>query len=115
MTEKCSKMRQVYDFRYVGMLSQGALVFQGTLAELQGMRRSCLQIGVSDPVSAALLLSGRGWSVRQANGYLVAADTNEVAAMNRTLVEAGFAVHHLAVESASLEEVFLKMTKSEVS
>jgi len=35
--------------------------------------------------------------------------------MNRTLVEAGVAVHHLAVESASLEEVFLKMTHAEVS
>jgi ABC-type multidrug transport system ATPase subunit len=100
---------------HVGMLSQGELVFQGTLAELQGMRRSCLRIGVSDPGSASLLLCERGWSVRQANGYLVAANTSEGSAMNRTLVEAGFAVHHLAVESASLEEVFLRMTQSEVS
>ena len=37
------------------------------------------------------------------------------AAMNRALVEAGFAVHHLTVESASLEEVFLKMTKARLA
>ena len=100
---------------HVGMLSQGELVFQGTIGELEGMRRSCLRIGVSDIESALLLLNARGWCVRQVNGYLLASDTGAAPAMNRTLVEAGFAVHYLAVESASLEEVFLKMTQSEVN
>jgi ABC-2 type transport system ATP-binding protein len=99
---------------HVGMLSQGKLVFQGTIGELEGMRRSSLRIGVGDIESALLLLNARGWCVRQANGYLLANDTSAAAAMNRTLVEAGVAVHHLAVESASLEEVFLKMTQAEV-
>ena len=78
------------------------------------MRRSCLRIGVSDIEGALLLLNTRGWCVRQANGYLLASDIGAVAAMNRTLVEAGYAVHYLAVESASLEAVFLKMTQPEV-
>ena len=100
---------------HVGVLSQGALVFQGTIAELEGMRRSCLRIGVNDMESALSLLNRRGWSVGQSHGYLVATDTSAAAAMNRTLVEAGVAVHYLAAESASLEEVFLKMTQSGVN
>ena len=99
---------------HVGMLSQGELIFQGTIGELQGMRRSRLQIRVSEMDSALTLLNSRGWAVRQANGYLLASDTSAAAAMNRTLVEAGFEVHHLAAESSSLEDVFLKMTQAEV-
>lgn len=99
---------------HVGMLSQGELVFQGTVGELSAMKRSSLRIGVSEMGSAAALLRSQGWSVQPADGYLVATDTNAVAAINRTLVEAGFAVHHLVVESVSLEELFLKMTQSEV-
>jgi len=100
---------------HVGMLSQGELVFQGTIGELEGRRRSYLRVGVGDIESAWALLKARGWCVSQSNGYLVSSDTGAAAAMNRTLVEAGIAVHYLAVESASLEEVFLKMTQSEVN
>jgi ABC-type multidrug transport system ATPase subunit len=98
----------------VGILSQGELVFQGTIGELGRKRQSCLRIGVSQMEAALALLNLRGWRVRSSDGYLVASDTTEVATMNRTLVEAGFAVHHLAVELVSLEEVFLKMTTAEV-
>jgi ABC-2 type transport system ATP-binding protein len=73
---------------HVGVLSQGDLVFQGTAAELEGMRRSCLRIGVSDMESALSLLNTRGWCVREANGYLVASDASAAAAINRALVEA---------------------------
>jgi len=99
---------------HVGMLSQGELVFQGTVGELEGLRRSRLRIGVSEMEPASALLNSNGWSVQPADGYLMATDTSAVAAMNRTLVQAGFHVHHLAVETVSLEEVFLKMTQSKV-
>jgi|ERR1044072_493341 ABC-2 type transport system ATP-binding protein len=100
---------------HVGMLSQGELVFQGSINELESLRLSRVRIGVSDIESALALLGGRGWEARAENGYLVAADVHAAAAMNQALVAAGFAVHHLTVESASLEEVFLKMTQSEVN
>ncbi len=100
---------------HVGILSQGVLLFQGTLAELESMRRSCLRIGVSDPESASLLLSGRGWCVSRVDGHLLSSDITAGAVINRTLVEAGFEVHSLMVESASLEDVFLKMTKAEAN
>lgn len=95
---------------HVGMLSQGELVFQGSIEELKSLRGSRVRIGVSDSESALALLGRHGWEARQENGYIVASDIHGAAAMNRALVEAGLAVHHLTVESYSLEEVFLKMT-----
>ncbi|MEO8660135.1 MAG: ABC transporter ATP-binding protein [Bryobacteraceae bacterium] len=100
---------------HVGVLSQGEMVYEGTIGELAGMRQSCLRIGVNDPGSAAVLLTRHGWDVERAGEYLMSLDTGAGAAINRTLVEGGFAVHHLAVESISLEEVFLKMTRAEVA
>ena len=98
---------------HVGMLSKGELVFQGSVEELRRLRGSRVRIGVSDMDSALALLKRQGWEARREagkNGYILASDINLAAAMNRVLVEAGFAVHHLTVESDSLEEVFLKMT-----
>lgn len=97
---------------HVGMLSQGELVFQGSVEELKRLRGSRVRIGVSDMDSALALMSRQGWDAKREDGYIVASDINVAAAMNRALVEAGFAVHHLTVESDSLEEVFLKMTQA---
>ena len=100
---------------HVGMLSQGELVFQGSIGELERLRRTRLRIGVGDVESALALLKQNGWEAQTENGYIVASDVRAAAAMNAALVGAGFAVHHLSVESASLEEVFLKMTQAEVN
>jgi ABC-2 type transport system ATP-binding protein len=97
---------------HVGMLSQGELVFQGSSEELKRLRESRVRIGVSDLESALALLSRRGWDARREDGFIIAADIDVAATMNRALVEAGFDVNHLSVESDSLEEVFLKMTES---
>jgi ABC-2 type transport system ATP-binding protein len=99
---------------HVGILSQGRLVFQGAAAELARMRRSRLRIRVDAVERAADLLRAHGWSHRAEDGALIADDPAAAAAINRLLVEAGHAVHHLAVESASLEDVFLDMTEAEV-
>jgi ABC-type multidrug transport system ATPase subunit len=99
---------------HVGMLSQGALVFQGSIGELEGRRRTRLRIGVSDIESALALLSKRGWEAQREDDHILASDIHVAAAMNRALVEAGLDVHQLTVETASLEDVFLEMTQAEV-
>jgi ABC-type multidrug transport system ATPase subunit len=99
---------------HVGVLSRGEMVFQGDLRELERIRKSCLRIGVSNMDSALKVLNQQGWNVQPSNGYLIALDTTAAPLINRTLVESGHAVHHLAVESLSLEEVFLQMTQAEV-
>jgi ABC-type multidrug transport system ATPase subunit len=97
---------------HVGMLSQGELVFQGSVEELKRLRESRVRIGVNDLESALALLSRHGWDARREDGFILAANVDVATMMNRALVEAGFDVHHLSVESDSLEEVFLKMTES---
>jgi ABC-type multidrug transport system ATPase subunit len=97
---------------HVGMLSQGELVFQGSVEELKRLRESRVRIGVSDLESALALLSRHGWDARREDGFILAANVDMAAMMNRTLVEGGFDVNHVSVESDSLEEVFLKMTES---
>jgi ABC-2 type transport system ATP-binding protein len=103
---------------HVGMLSQGELVFQGPALDLGRLRKKRLSIMVTRPDEARALLTTRGW-VSDRLGEGLSIETGEthathVAAINRALVEGGHDVHHLAVESATLEDVFLSMTKAEV-
>jgi ABC-type multidrug transport system ATPase subunit len=98
---------------HVGMLSQGELVFQGSIEELERLRRARLRIGVNDIDSALTLIRGRGWNAEREDGYIFASEIQLAPAINQALVEAGLAVHHLAVETASLEDVFLTMTQAE--
>jgi len=100
---------------HVGMLSQGELVFQGSIEQLERLRQARLQIRVSDIDSALALLSAHGWQARAENGYVVTSDFQAAAAINRALIEGGFEVDHLTVQSMSLEEMFLKMTSAEVN
>ncbi|MEO8028106.1 MAG: ABC transporter ATP-binding protein [Bryobacteraceae bacterium] len=99
---------------HVGILSQGRVVFQGSAAELRRLRRPRLRIRVDEALKATVLLATRGWKVEQSDGWLLAPDGDDPAEINRALVEAGFSVRHLAVESASLEDVFLEMTRAEI-
>jgi ABC-2 type transport system ATP-binding protein len=99
---------------HVGILSQGALVFQGAAAAVSALRQSRLRIRVLDVDRAGAVLRARGWKVDASAGTLVTDDCAAAGAMNRALVEAGHDVHHLAVETASLEDVFLGMTNAEV-
>ena len=98
---------------HVGMLSQGDLVFQGSIGELERLRRARLRIGVNDIDSALTLIRGRGWNAEREDGYIFASEVQLAPAINQALVEAGLAVHHLTVETASLEDVFLTMTQAE--
>jgi ABC-2 type transport system ATP-binding protein len=100
---------------HVGMLSHGALVFQGSIAELKQLRQSRVRIGINEIERGLALLRSKGWEARREHDHLLASDVESAGAINRALIEAGFEVHHLSVESDSLEEVFLKMTQAEVN
>jgi len=99
---------------HVGMLSQGEMVFQGPASALDRLRKPRLSIGVDRPAAATSRLAKHGWTADLVDERLVIAGEVDAAAVNRALVEDGHAVSHLAVESATLEDVFLSMTKAEV-
>lgn len=97
----------------VAMLSQGAMVFQGTVASLSDRRRTRLRVIVDRPSDAAAHLEAHGWAVERQGDALIAGADMPAAAINRSLVEAGYDVHLLARETDSLEQIFLGMTHSE--
>ncbi|MFO7271851.1 MAG: ABC transporter ATP-binding protein [Sphaerobacter thermophilus] len=99
---------------HVAIIHRGTLIASGPLAEiLAGGER--LAIRVDRPEAAADLLRRlpvvRG--VEEQDGHLlVDAPVDEAAALNRALVEAGFAVSALGVRESRLEERFLALTEA---
>ncbi|MDI3339169.1 MAG: ABC transporter ATP-binding protein [Sphaerobacter sp.] len=97
---------------HVAIISRGRLIACGPMSEiLAGGER--LAIRVEPLAAAAELLRGlpvvRGVEERDGQ-LLVAAPVSEAAALNRALVEAGFAVSALGVHQRQLEERFLALT-----
>jgi len=97
---------------HIGIIHEGKLLFQGTLAELQNKQRIQLNVGVKQPAQAIDCLTKAGWEVHQVDGMLnVAARTSDDAVtINTLLVEHRIDVFHLALAQASLEEIFLTLT-----
>ena len=95
----------------VGVISDGALVAEGTVEQLRGRPR--LRVRAEPAAAAARLigaLPGVG-AVTSRDGLLdVAVDPARAPEINRALVEAGIAVSALYAEQPSLEEVFLELT-----
>ena len=97
---------------HIGIIHEGKLLFQGSLAELQSKQRIQLNVGVTQAAPAIDCLTKAGWDVQQVDGMLrIAARTSDDAvAINTLLVEHRIDVFHLALAQASLEEIFLTLT-----
>src|SRR6185436_14419532 len=93
---------------HIGIIHEGRLLFQGSLAELQSKQRIQLNVGVKQAAAAIDCLTKAGWEVHQVDGMLrIAARTSDDAvAINTLLVEHRIDVFHLALAQASLEEIF---------
>jgi ABC-type multidrug transport system ATPase subunit len=96
----------------VGVIRAGALVAEGTVEELRG--RAGLRVRAEPLGDAARLVGALPGveAVATADGHLeVEVDTARAAAINRSLVEAGIAVSEIYGRRASLEDVFLELTR----
>jgi ABC-2 type transport system ATP-binding protein len=98
----------------VGVISRGKLVAEGTVEELRGREGLWIR---ADPLEKAERVVGDLPAVEQVSrldgGLRIAVDPAAAAAINRKLVEAGIAVGELRHERASLEKVFLELTRQE--
>ena len=104
-----SEVEQIAD--RVGVIRDGALVAEGTVEQLRG--RPGLRISARPIDDAVRILGAQPGvdAVERRNGALaVTADPAQAAALNRALVGADIEVAELAVERASLEDVFLDLT-----
>jgi ABC-2 type transport system ATP-binding protein len=90
----------------IAIVDQGRIVAQGSIDELTGDAATVL-VATSDDLRAQALLAGYG-AERVEGGLRVRSDN--AAAINRRLVEAGVDVHRLEPERISLERRFLEIT-----
>jgi ABC-2 type transport system ATP-binding protein len=98
---------------HLGVLDRGRLLFQGTLDELRRRAPPRLVIACDDPPAALRHLAAAGeTAVHDADGRLVVAlGERQPAAVNRLLVERGIGVSRLQPADASLENLFLALTR----
>jgi lantibiotic transport system ATP-binding protein len=99
---------------HVGIIHKGALLFQGTLPELQNMkaRQSFLQIDTSDNGAALQLLAAQGAEMR--NGYIVLPfrEKSVTAAIARSLIGLNIEVYLLQPQQNDLEQLFIDITST---
>lgn len=100
---------------HIGILNKGALIFEGTLGQLQSLKQERLVIETDDPVRATALLAQHNWSCEKNGSSLtVAVKTREDAAVvNKLLIQNNLRVFRLTPGQASLEDVFLSLTNGE--
>ena len=107
---------------HVGVMSRGALVFQGTLTDLRQAAGIRVRVETSRPDDAAGLMRALGTgapAVLPSSGLTssVVADLSDgdgapvdTALLVEQLVKAGIPVHELVVERPDLEDLFVQLT-----
>lgn len=101
---------------HVGIIGQGRMVYEGTLAELRKQQQSSMSLSVrtSDDRRALEILCGLGVPGTAANDGLalpMMAD-GHVADLNRHLLQAGIDVYAIGSRNHDLESIYLGMVGS---
>ncbi|WP_025025949.1 ABC transporter ATP-binding protein [Caldalkalibacillus mannanilyticus] len=96
----------------VGIISEGNLLFQGTLASLQLKSKTTIFIKTVENSKAERLLLTQGYKVAKSGNRLELGTLEdlEVAEMNRLLVENSVPVTRIEEQKKSLEDIFLELT-----
>jgi lantibiotic transport system ATP-binding protein len=98
---------------HIGIINEiGGLLFQGTRQELSERVPQELVIRADRRDEALRILRASGHTVQARGDDLVIYGAGAEAAreVNRLLVESGVGVHHLAIEMATLQSLFVKVT-----
>ncbi len=95
---------------FIGIIHEGRMLFQGSLAELHATQKRRLRIGVREPEKAAAFLRTSGFNALIDHDDSVSIETDDAEQINRLLVENGHGVFHLTFEQESLEDIFLTLT-----
>ncbi|GIP26262.1 bacitracin ABC transporter ATP-binding protein [Paenibacillus sp. J23TS9] len=101
----------------VGIISEGNLLYQGSMASLRQKNRNAIVMKTGDNAKAEQLLFTQGYSPTQSGGRLELGNLQdtEVAEMNRFLVEHKIPVTRIEEQKKSLEDIFLELTGKERS
>jgi ABC-2 type transport system ATP-binding protein len=109
------EIEQVCD--HVGVMSQGRLVFQGTLAALRQAANPRVRVETSQPDAAAQVLRAAGTGAPAVGPTFVTAELAtdgrepvRTELLAERLVAAGVPVRQLVIEGATLEDLFVGLT-----
>lgn len=101
----------------VGIISNGKLLFQGSMESLQAKSMSCISIKTHNNDTAEALLVKKELRPVRKKDALVFENLNNihVAQINRMLVSSGIDVFRIEEHKKSLEDIFLEITGKERS
>ncbi|EOQ04698.1 hypothetical protein KOY_04873 [Bacillus cereus VDM021] len=101
----------------VGIISDGNLLFQGSMESLQQKSRTSIFLKTGDNTKAEKLLLAQGYRPVQSGSRLEFGNLEDmnVAEMNRLLVEHSVPVIRIEEQKKSLEDIFLELTGKERS
>ncbi|MBA4493847.1 ABC transporter ATP-binding protein [Paenactinomyces guangxiensis] len=102
---------------YVGIISDGRLIFQDTIESLRNHSQVRLELEVNRPADACRLLQKQGWNcyLEQKSLCLETTDREQTAAIVESLVLSKFSVYRVAENKKSLEDIFIGLTGKERS
>lgn len=106
-----SEIEQMADT--VGIIRQGKMVYQDSIAHLQQQAAGDLRLAVSEPEAALALALRRGCGGEMQEGRLVLPRMSDarVALLIKELVEDGHAIYRVEERRQSLEEFFLQVVE----
>jgi lantibiotic transport system ATP-binding protein len=101
---------------HVGIIHKGKMVFQGSLSELQLLKKekSFFELDTADNENALKALNA--FTVERKNGHLVLPfeSKEQTALINRTLVAQGIDVYRLQPQQNDLEQLFMDITNDKL-
>ncbi|MNR33095.1 hypothetical protein D3C85_1507380 [compost metagenome] len=110
-----SEIEQMADT--VGIIRQGKMVYQDTIAHLQEQAAGELRLAVSEPEAALELAKRRGCggSLQESRVVLPRMSDARVSLLIKELVENGHAVYRVEEHRQSLEQFFLQVVEGGAS
>jgi lantibiotic transport system ATP-binding protein len=99
---------------HVGIINHGAMLFQGSIKELEGLSQPTVQVETNDTVDAANYLKSLGYDVTHVTEtFLTLPFTSKqnTAAINASLHQQGHQVYSIGKVQKDLEELFLNITQ----
>ncbi|ERH54371.1 ABC transporter ATP-binding protein [Bacillus velezensis] len=101
----------------VGIINNGRMIFQDSIASLHQKRKPLLKVGVSDVIEAKTILNRKGLKVdlQKNDLWLSQTEPEFVSEINSILLHSGLSVFRLEEKTRSLEDIFLELTGTEGS
>ncbi|AWD89713.1 MULTISPECIES: ABC transporter ATP-binding protein [Bacillus] len=101
----------------VGIINNGRMIFQDSIASLHQKRKPLLKVGVSDVIEAKTILNRKGLKVdlQKNDLWLSQTEPEFVSEINSILIHSGLSVFRLEEKTRSLEDIFLELTGTEGS